>query len=103
MGDLRSYAEPELSPAPSHHCGGCLQQIYRKSARKEVKRRLLRVVVELEYSRALVTVAKEHVNVAALPLFAYLAPYNNKALRVGLFPRLGLGLRLRIFLTCEMK
>jgi 3-deoxy-D-manno-octulosonic acid (KDO) 8-phosphate synthase len=54
--------------------------------------------VELESSRALVTVAKKWVDVAALPLFQYLASYD-KAFRVGLFLRLGFGLRLRDVLT----
>jgi hypothetical protein len=69
MGDLPSPAEPELQPTPSHLHGGCLQILYRKSARKEVNGKLLRVFVELEGSRALVTVAEEWV--AALPLFPY--------------------------------
>jgi hypothetical protein len=98
MGDLPSCAEPELQPTPSHLRGGCLQQICRKSARKKVKGGLLCVVVELESSRALVTVAKKWVDVAAMPLFPYLAPYD-KALRVGLSLRLGFGLRLRDVLT----
>jgi hypothetical protein len=46
----------------------------------------------------LVTVAKKWVDVAALPLFPYLAPYD-KALRVIIFLRLGFGIRLRDVLT----
>jgi hypothetical protein len=61
--------------------------------------RLLRAVVELEGSRALVTVAKEWVDDAALPLFLYLAPYDE-ALRVVLYLQLRLGLRFRILLAC---
>jgi hypothetical protein len=99
MGDLPSYVEPELQPTPSHLRGACLQQIYKKSAREDVKGRLLRVLVELEYSRALVAVEKEWADVAALPNSSYFAPYD-KARRVGLFLWLGLGLRLRIPLTC---
>jgi hypothetical protein len=98
MGGLPSCAESELQLTPSHLRGGCLQQICRKSARKKVKVGLLFVVVELECSRALVTVAKKRVDVAALPLFPYLAPYD-KALQVGLFLRLGFGLRFRYVLT----
>jgi hypothetical protein len=48
MGDLPSPADPELQPTPSHIRGSCLQQVYMKSARKEVERRLFRVVVELK-------------------------------------------------------
>jgi hypothetical protein len=65
---------------------------------EKVKGGLPCVVVELESSRALVTVAKKWVDVAALPLFPYLAPCD-KALRVGLFLGLRFGLRLRDVLT----